>query len=88
MTFMTFRSVFIAVILTSALIVGGLILHSKRPQWELQQPGPQFVRATGKCAECHARETSAIVHEFELSDHAANGVTCLDCHQPRWPSAF
>ena len=41
-----------------------------------------FVRATGKCAECHSRMQYSVVHEFEMSKHGANGVTCLDCHQP------
>lgn len=41
-----------------------------------------MVRATGKCAECHRMETSAVVHQFELSKHARTGVNCLDCHQP------
>jgi hydroxylamine dehydrogenase len=40
-----------------------------------------LVRATGKCAECHRRETSAVVHEYELSRHSSAGVNCLDCHQ-------
>ncbi len=45
------------------------------------QPSAALVTASGKCAECHRRETSAIVHEFELSKRAQKGVTCLDCHQ-------
>ncbi len=78
---MTFRGVFIAVFLGTALIVAAFMLNRQRPTVEVTQPGAAFVRATGKCAECHQRETSAIVHEFELSRHNRVGVNCLDCHQ-------
>ena len=40
-----------------------------------------FVRASGKCAECHRNNQYSIVHEYEMSNHAQKGVTCLDCHQ-------
>ena len=78
----SFGSVFIAVFLGTALVVAAIIVNSKRPATERQQPNAAFVRATGKCAECHRRETSAIVHEFEMSKHSVAGVTCLDCHHP------
>lgn len=78
----SFAAVFVAVIIAVALIVAAFILNSRRPGVETQQPAAAFVRATGKCAECHSRETPAIVHEYEMSRHAAVGVTCLDCHQP------
>jgi hydroxylamine dehydrogenase len=41
-----------------------------------------MARAVGKCAECHRRETSAVVHQFETSQHARKGITCIECHQP------
>lgn len=41
-----------------------------------------MVRATGKCAECHITQQFAVVHEYELSVHAAKGISCLECHQP------
>ncbi len=77
---MSFRSVLIAVILGVALVVAALLVNRQRPILEQNQPTAEFAKATGKCAECHRRETSAIVYEFEHSKHAANGVTCLDCH--------
>jgi len=43
-------------------------------------PTATLVSVTCKCAECHRRETSAIIEQFERSKHAAKGVTCLDCH--------
>lgn len=79
---MSFKSVFISVFIGTALIVGALIINSFRPEGEVQQPGPQFVRATGKCAECHRKETASIVHQFEMSVHSRENVTCLDCHKP------
>ncbi len=79
---MKFRSVFIAVFIGTALIVAALILQKARPSSSLGQPSPQFVRAEGKCASCHLRETSAIVHQFQMSKHARVGITCFDCHRP------
>jgi len=78
----SFRAVFIAVVIAVALVVAALIFNSRRPAGESSQPTAALARATGKCAECHARETPAIVHEYQMSRHAAVGITCLDCHQP------
>ena len=79
---MSFRGVFIAIVLGTAMVVSAFVLQSKRPKIEVAQPTAALVRATGKCAECHRQETSAIVHEYEMSRHNAQGVTCLSCHQP------
>ena len=49
---------------------------------ETEQASGELVRATGKCAECHARIQYSVVHEYEMSRHAAKGVNCLECHQP------
>ncbi len=76
-----FASVFVAIFLGTALIVAAMLIHSKRPATDLQQPSASFVKATGKCAECHRRETSSVVHQFETSQHAAKGLNCLDCHK-------
>lgn len=78
---MSFKSVFIAVFLGTSLIVIALIFNANRPTTDTSQPSPEFVRATGKCATCHRRETSAVVHQFERSEHAKHGVSCLDCHR-------
>lgn len=78
---MSFRSIFIAVFLGTALIAAALIVNSRRPAVETEQPSAALVRATGKCAECHRRETEAMVVEYERSRHAAKGVNCLDCHR-------
>src|SRR5215471_16174972 len=80
---MSFRSVFIAIVIAFALIVGALLVHRARPRVDTDQPNAEFVKATGKCAECHSRQQYSIVHEFEMSKHAGQGVTCLDCHQPQ-----
>lgn len=78
---MSFKTVFIAVFLGTSLIVIALIFNANRPTTDTSQPSPDFVRATGKCATCHRRETSAVVHQFERSEHAKHGVSCLDCHR-------
>lgn len=79
---MSFRSVFLAVLIAFALLLGAFLINRARPKIETEQPSAEFVRATGKCAECHARTQYSIVHEYEMSVHAAKGVNCLDCHQP------
>lgn len=77
----TFRSVFIAVVVATALLVAGVLINARRPAVERAQPTPQLVEATGKCAACHRQETGAIVVEYEQSRHAAVGTNCLDCHK-------
>ncbi|HMB89926.1 MAG TPA: multiheme c-type cytochrome [Rhodothermales bacterium] len=79
----TFRSVFIAVLIATVILVAALLIHMRRPAVETQQPTPELVLATGKCANCHRNETAAIVTEYERSRHAQENVTCLDCHGPR-----
>ena len=79
---MSFRAVFIAVIIATGMIVSAVLLNQRRPPVGLAQPSPDFIRATGKCAACHSKETPAVVHQFELSAHAREGVSCLDCHRP------
>ncbi|MFN8179241.1 MAG: ammonia-forming cytochrome c nitrite reductase subunit c552 [bacterium] len=79
---MSFRAIFLAVLLSAALIAGALIVNSHRPAVETAQPTAALVKASGKCAECHLRETEAMVVEYEASKHAAKGVNCLDCHRP------
>jgi hydroxylamine dehydrogenase len=79
---MSFRSVFIAVVAAFALIVAAFLVNRARPRVETAQPTADFVRASGKCAECHARLQYSVVHEYEMSAHARKGVNCLDCHQP------
>jgi hydroxylamine dehydrogenase len=76
----SFRAVFIAVVIAAAMIAAALIVNSRRPRVETQGPTAANIRAGGKCAECHSRETPAIVHEYEMSRHAAVGVNCLECH--------
>jgi nitrate/TMAO reductase-like tetraheme cytochrome c subunit len=79
---MSFRSVFIAVTIAFALILGAFLVNRARPKVDTEQPTADFVRASGKCAECHARLQYSVVHEYEMSAHAKKGVNCLDCHQP------
>ncbi len=79
---MSFRSIFIAITIAFALILSALLINRARPRIETQQPTADFVRASGKCAECHARTQYSVVHEYEMSAHARKGVNCLDCHQP------
>jgi hydroxylamine dehydrogenase len=79
---MSFRSVFVAVVISFALVLSAFLINRARPGVETSQPTADFVRASGKCAECHARLQYSVVHEYEMSAHARKGVNCLDCHQP------
>ncbi len=79
---MSFRYVFIAVLVSTAIIAAALIVNARRPSVETAQPTAGLVKASGKCAECHRRETEAMVVEYEQSVHATRGVNCLDCHRP------
>jgi hypothetical protein len=79
---MSFRAVFIALVIGFGLVIGGLLVNRQRPDMDTMQPSATMVRATGKCAECHTSRQYSIVHEYELSAHAAKGISCLECHQP------
>jgi hydroxylamine dehydrogenase len=78
---MNFKAVFIAVLIATAMILSAYLINSRRPRLVVDQPSPEFVRASGKCAECHLNAQYSIVHEFEMSVHARKGLNCLDCHQ-------
>jgi hydroxylamine dehydrogenase len=69
----------IITILTSS----ALYINSQRPIQETKEyhQSSKQVSATGKCIECHKRETSSIVHQFNDSKHSKEGMSCLDCHE-------
>jgi hypothetical protein len=71
-----------AIVLGFALTVAAFLINRARPRSVSAQPSAAFVRASGKCAECHYRLQYSIVHEYEMSVHAQKHVSCLDCHQP------
>jgi hypothetical protein len=68
---MSFRSVFVALTIAFALILGAFLIQRARPRIETDQPNADFVKATGKCAECHSRQQYSIVHEYEMSKHVS-----------------
>lgn len=78
---MSFRGLFIAVVLGTAMVVSAMLLNRERPKVEVMRTTADLVRANGKCAECHIKETGAVVHEYEMSRHNAKGINCLDCHR-------
>lgn len=79
---MSFRPVFIAVVIATGLVVAGYIVNAYRPRGVTDQPSAAFVRASGKCAECHGNLHYSVVHEYEMSVHAKKHINCLECHQP------
>lgn len=70
-------------VIAFALILSAFPMNRQRPKAEIQRPTADFVRASGKCAECDACMQHSVVHEYEMSAHAKKGINCLDCHQPR-----
>ena len=78
---MSFRSVFIALVIGFGLVLAGYLINRQRPAVDTDQPSEAFVKAAGKCADCHTRLQYSVVHEYELSVHAKKGINCLDCHQ-------
>lgn len=80
---MTFRTVFLAIVIGFALVVAAFLVNRSRPKAETDQPNAPLVRATGKCAECHLRTQYSVVHEYEISQHGQKNVNCLECHQPQ-----
>ncbi len=71
-----------AAVLTAVILVGVNFVYQKRPAVQTSRLSPEEVSGSGRCIECHARETGAITVQFEDSKHAKVGVTCLDCHKP------
>jgi len=70
-----------ALVIATGLVVSAYLINSQRPRLAVEQPDVSFIKASGKCAECHRNNQYSVVHEYEMSKHAAKGVTCLDCHQ-------
>ncbi len=76
----SFRAVFVAVFIGTALVVAAVLVNGRRPAVETEQASADLVRATGACASCHRDETGAVVTQFERSAHHRAGVNCLQCH--------
>lgn len=77
---MNFRPVFVALVIAGALVVTAIAVNSRRPAAVVEQPTASWVRASGKCAECHSNQQYSVVHEYELSVHAQKRINCLECH--------
>jgi hypothetical protein len=78
----SFRAVFIAIVIGTALLVAAFMVNWYRPRSVTEQPTAELVRASGRCAECHTNQQYSVVHEYELSVHARKHVNCLECHEP------
>ena len=51
---MSFRAVFIALVISTALLVTAYTINWYRPRIVTEQPTAELVRASGKCAECNS----------------------------------
>ena len=79
---MSFRAVFISVVLATALVIAAFMVNRQRPVEITEQTTAELIRASGKCAECHITQQYSVVHEYQLSAHARKNINCLMCHQP------
>jgi hydroxylamine dehydrogenase len=79
---LSFRPVFIAVVIACGLIVSAFLINRARPRVEQHQPSASFARATGKCAECHSQQQYSVGHEYEMSRLCA-----AERQLPRLPQA-
>ena len=61
---MSFRSIFVALVIGFGLVLAGFLVNRQRPAYETDQASASMVRATGKCAECHAN--AAILHRARV----------------------
>ena len=76
-----FKYIFLAVLIATSLVFIALLFHKVRPKLETSRYDANFTKASGKCAQCHIKETSAIVRQYETSKHAKIGVNCYSCHK-------
>lgn len=68
--------------LAAVLLGAGLFVNASRPAGDAK-PTSVEIKATGKCAECHANVTKGVIAHFERSQHIRSSVTCFDCHKPQ-----
>ena len=61
---MNFRGVFVAITIATAMIVAAYLVNSRRPRVVVEQPSAAFVRASGKCAECHLNSQFSVVQTY------------------------
>ena len=75
--------VFIATIVISVAViaVAVVVILYFGPAKMVSRATDYEVRASGRCLECHIRETPGIADQFLNSKHS-DSITCLDCHQP------
>src|SRR5690242_19385440 len=85
---MNFRGVFIAITIATALSLSAYLINSRRPRAIVEQPSAAFVRASGKCAECHLNTQYSVVQGQKGTNHNGfiinAGVTpanCRICHE-------
>jgi hydroxylamine dehydrogenase len=78
----SFRGVFIAIVIGTALLVSAFMVNHYRPPVTTAPATEQVITASGKCVECHIQTHYSVVQEYQLSVHAKKKINCLMCHQP------
>ena len=80
---MSFRSVFLAVVIAFALMASGFPDQSRTgPRSKPSSRAPSSCVRPANAPSVTPATQYSVVHEYEMSMHASKGVNCLDCHQP------
>ncbi len=74
-----------AALLAAAALPGGV--RDMSAAAPAAAPAPAQAAAPSICVDCHRTTTPAIVTDWELSKHSAQGVDCSVCHGDRHTSA-
>ncbi len=77
------RVAVLGLVCTAVMVGAALYVNARRPRGDVERASAEEVKGTGRCVECHRIQTAGIVRQWEESRHAKEGVSCLDCHQPR-----
>ena len=65
---------FMASLLVVAWVEGGR-------QRVVRAPEAVVTRENAKCVTCHRVKSPGIVGQWEISEHAASGIGCMECHE-------
>lgn len=72
------RNLMTAFIVTIAV---GYLITLWTSSHDINPSAPSFAGNGGSCLTCHNRATPGVVQQYGESKHAANKVSCIDCHR-------
>ncbi len=78
---LTMKRVIVAVLSFLFLAALLVVAFQESRRQRIEQKEEAIITAANKgCVECHAKDSPALVMEWEESRHAKFGVGCIDCH--------